>query len=86
MILHGHVLATLVSQTTCLLRLFYAAPRGDRKKQFLLYLKIDVRSKGVTFLKSAHIIYRVFVCVCTLYTAESLSVLIKEDVLVSGDV
>ena len=35
--LHGHVLMTLVSQTTCLLRLFFAVPRGDRKKQFLLY-------------------------------------------------
>ena len=36
--LHGNVLATLVSQTTCLLKLVLAAPRGTRKKQFLLYI------------------------------------------------
>ena len=35
--LHGRVLVTLVSQTTCCLRLVFAAPKGDLKKQFLLY-------------------------------------------------
>ena len=30
--LHGHALATLISQTTCCLRLGFAAPRGDLKK------------------------------------------------------
>ena len=34
---HGHVLATFVSQNTCCLQLVFAAPRGDLKKQFLLY-------------------------------------------------
>ena len=34
--LHGLVLATLVSQTTCVLRMVFASPRGDRKKQLLL--------------------------------------------------
>ena len=38
--LFGHVLATLVSQTTCLLRLLFAAPSDDRKKQFLLYVDV----------------------------------------------
>ena len=36
---HGLVLATLVSQTTFLLRLVFAAPRDDLKKHFLLYLR-----------------------------------------------
>ena len=31
---HGHVFATLVSHTTCLLRPFSAAPRGGRKSSF----------------------------------------------------
>ena len=38
LILHGHVLMTLVSQTTCCLTLVFAAPRGDFKKKFLLYV------------------------------------------------
>ena len=44
--LHGHVLATLVSHTTCLFRPFFAVPRGDCKKQFPLYLYTDRRSNG----------------------------------------
>ena len=32
--LHGHILATLVSQTTCYLRLVFAAPRGDLESSF----------------------------------------------------
>ena len=42
--LHGHALATLVSQTTCCLRLVFAAPRGDFKNQFLLYHQKSTRA------------------------------------------
>ena len=42
LILHRHVLVTPVSQTTCCLRLVFAAPRGYLKKQLLLWCDLHV--------------------------------------------